>query len=90
MTFFLLNYLSKDLTSKYSHILRFCVLEFPGCSDGKESACNARDQSSIPGLEDPPEDGNGIGGNRPKHHQSSKTVFIGLFGLKEMLDRPRK
>ena len=28
-----------------------------GGSDGKESACNARDPGSIPGQEDPPEKG---------------------------------
>ena len=28
-------------------------LGFPGDSDGKESACNEGDLSSIPGLEDP-------------------------------------
>ena len=28
-------------------------VDFPCGSAGKESACNARDQSSIPGLEDP-------------------------------------
>ena len=27
--------------------------EFPGGSDGKESACNSGDLGSIPGLEDP-------------------------------------
>ena len=27
---------------------------FPGSSDGKESACNAGDPSSIPGLGRPP------------------------------------
>jgi len=32
-------------------------LGFPGGSDGKESACNAGDPSSIPGLEDPLEKG---------------------------------
>ena len=31
----------------------------PGGSDGKESACNARDLGSIPGLGRPPGDGNG-------------------------------
>ena len=31
---------------------------FLGCSDGKESACNAGDPGSIPGLERPPEEGN--------------------------------
>ena len=30
---------------------------FPGGSDGKESACNARDQSLILGQEDPLEKG---------------------------------
>ena len=32
---------------------------FPGGSDGKESACNARDPSSIPGSGRSPGDGNG-------------------------------
>ena len=32
---------------------------FPGGSDGKESACNAGDQGSIPGLGRSPEEGNG-------------------------------
>ena len=31
---------------------------FPGSSDGKESACNVRDPSLIPGLRRSPEDGN--------------------------------
>ena len=31
--------------------------EFPGGSDGKESACNSGDLGSIPGLEDPLEKG---------------------------------
>ena len=31
--------------------------EFPGSSDGKESACNSRDLGSIPGSEDPLEKG---------------------------------
>ena len=34
-------------------------LGFPGGSYGKESACNVRDLSSIPGLERPPGEGNG-------------------------------
>ena len=29
----------------------YCVLGFPGSSVGKESACNAGDPGSIPGLE---------------------------------------
>ena len=32
---------------------------FPGGSDGKESACNAGDPGSIPGLERSPGEGNG-------------------------------
>ena len=32
---------------------------FPGGSDGKESACNARDLGSVPGLGRSPGEGNG-------------------------------
>ena len=32
---------------------------FPGCSDGKESACNVEDLGSIPGSERSPGEGNG-------------------------------
>ena len=32
---------------------RYSVLRFPGGSDGKESACNARDLGLILGWEDP-------------------------------------
>ena len=32
---------------------------FPGSSNGKESACNAGDQGSVPGLGRPPGEGNG-------------------------------
>ena len=35
------------------------ILGFPGGSDGKESACNARDPGSIPGLERSPGEGHG-------------------------------
>ena len=34
-------------------------LSFPGGSDGKESACSARDLGSIPGLGRSPGEGNG-------------------------------
>ena len=34
-------------------------LDFPGGSDGKESACNAGDPGSIPGLGGSPGEGNG-------------------------------
>ena len=36
------------------------MVGFPGGSDGKESACNAGDLGSIPGLEDPLEEGMAI------------------------------
>ena len=35
----------------------YIVYGFPGCSDGKESACNAGDLGSILGQEDPLEKG---------------------------------
>ena len=35
------------------------VMGFPGGSDGKESACNARDSDLIPGWERFPGEGNG-------------------------------
>ena len=37
----------------------FAILSwyFPGGSDGKESACNAGDLSSVPGREDPLDEG---------------------------------
>ena len=37
----------------------FFIEGFPGCSDGKASACHARDLGSIPGLGRSPEKGNG-------------------------------
>ena len=33
--------------------------DFPGGSDGKESACNVRDLGSVPGLGRSPGEGNG-------------------------------
>ena len=33
------------------------ILGFPSGSDGKESACNAEDPGSVPGLENPLEKG---------------------------------
>ena len=36
-----------------------CCKGFPGGSDGKESACNAGDLGSTPGLERSPGEGNG-------------------------------
>ena len=36
------------------------IVGFPGGSDGKESACNAGDWGSIPGLGRSPGEGNGF------------------------------
>ena len=43
------------------YILIKCIVihSFPGCSDGKESACNTGDPGSIPGLRSSPGEGNG-------------------------------
>ena len=41
------------------HYVTLFVLGFPGGSDGKASACNVGDQSSIPGLGRAPGEGNG-------------------------------
>ena len=37
----------------------FNSMDFPGGADGKESACNARDPGSIPGLGRSPQEGHG-------------------------------
>ena len=42
-----------------SFVFAYGFLFFPGSSDGKESACNAEDLGSIPGLGRSPEDGKG-------------------------------
>ena len=44
---------------KRSIFFFFFFLDFPGGSDGKASACNARDPASIPGLGRSPGKGNG-------------------------------
>ena len=41
------------------HIIITFLWGFPGGSDGKESACNAGDQNSVPGWGRSPEGGNG-------------------------------
>ena len=46
---------------------------FPGSSDGKESACNARDPGSIPGLGRCPGEGNG----NPLQYSCLKNLKIG-------------
>ena len=49
--------------SKFADILSAVyfnsIVGFPGGSDGKESACNAEDPVSIPGLGRSPAEGNG-------------------------------
>ena len=44
----------------YLLFLKNTVLDFPGGSDGKESACNAGDWGLIPGLGRSPGEGNGF------------------------------
>lgn len=39
-----------NITKKQNCIKLYCYWGFPGDSDGKESASNARDPGSIPGL----------------------------------------
>ena len=56
---------------------------FPGGSDGKESACNARDLGSIPGLGRFPGGGNGNPlqyscHKNPMDRGSGKLSFMGL------------
>ena len=42
----------ESITNDQSVVKHDCVIKgFPGGSDGKESACNAEDPGSIPGLE---------------------------------------
>ena len=62
------------------------ALGFPGGSDGKASACNARDLSSIPGLGGSP---GGRNGNTPvllpgKSHGWRSLVGYSPWGRKEL------
>ena len=52
---------------------------FPGSSDGKESACNAGDPGSIPGLGLPPGEGNG----NPIEYSCLKNAMDRLWDCKE-------
>ena len=49
------------------------------CSDGKESACNAGDLGSIPGLGRSPGEGNG----NPCHHSCLENSTDSPWGHKE-------
>ena len=46
-----------DIKEKFKY--RYSHLGFPGVSGGKDSTCNAGDQSSIPGLGRSPGEGHG-------------------------------
>ena len=50
---------TKQDTVRFNHITQVGLRGFSGCSDGKESACSARDLGSIAGLERSPGEGNG-------------------------------
>ena len=49
----------KSFTYTYTHTQKKKHMDFPGSSDGKESACKAGDLCSIPGLGRSPREGNG-------------------------------
>ena len=48
----ILNHWTSRIASSYTFkdLYNYVVAGFPGVSDGKESACNAEDPGSIPGL----------------------------------------
>ena len=57
---FLLSCITKCVTEPQVELIMFRQLkDFPGSSDNKESACNAGDPGSIPGLGRSPEGRNG-------------------------------
>ena len=49
---------TKDLFQIVKRVCQGCILCFAGGSGVKESACNAGDWGSIPGLGRPPREGN--------------------------------
>ena len=51
--------LVEKMQNMYRLIKCIVIHSFPGCSDGKESACNTGDPGSIPGLRSSPGEGNG-------------------------------
>ena len=51
------NYHTNNINNTYFVYICTVFLGFPGGSDGKESACNAKDLVSILGLERSPEGG---------------------------------
>ena len=57
------------------------ILGFPGGTEGKESACNAGDWGSIPGLERSLGEGNGLPG---EYHRLRSLVGNSPQGCKEL------
>ena len=57
--YFSLSVAYPDLLLYTIGMFQFKLLDFPGGSDGKESACNVGDLGSIPGLGRSPGEGNG-------------------------------
>ena len=55
-------------------------LGFPGCSDGKESACNVGDLGSIPGLGRSPGKGKGY----PHQYSGLENSMDSTWGCKEL------
>ena len=51
---------------------------FPGSSAGKESACNAEDLGSVPGLGRSPGEGNGYPLHYPGLENSMDYIFNGV------------
>ena len=56
-------------------------MDFPGSSDGKESACNAGDLGSKPGSERSPREGNGYPLQHPCLENSMESKPGGLQSL---------
>ena len=61
MVLIFISLMVSDTGQFFIYLLAICMflLGFPDDSDGKESACNAEDPRSIPGLERFPGEGNG-------------------------------
>ena len=81
-----IRFLSKEETLEKDRLPTPVFLDFPGGSEGKDSACNVRDLGSIPGLGKSPE---GAHGN-PLHysclenpHGQRSLVGYSLWGHKE-------
>ena len=59
MAYLPLQYYALALSLHIKNIVNICNMGFPGGSDGKESACNAGDLSSIPEWGRSPRKGTG-------------------------------